>query len=219
MVLPSTLPQEIKDIDRSRTKLASEARMPGQWQRLVPGNGLKRIELWAWGEAHTTDLRLIEEDVSSLTLQANYTFTHAIDNVLNSNPPSESNAKALFLAIAGLSNSLSESASGTDGNGQTNADGPYINTSAIHTEGDILQRRKYRQRSVGSSLSHPSAPWYVQLPWKFESRNLRAPERFHYSKAPADVGLIRRRWCLTERRSSFAGHFPEFARTAYAPAS
>src|SRR5215472_445726 len=104
--------KDIVDILTVRaTNLAFEARMPGHGNELVPGTGPKRIESYGpWG-AGTFDgftIGFQKRMSHSFTLQANYTFTHAVDNVLNSTLASEiqSGEGVNFLAIAGLSDSF-----------------------------------------------------------------------------------------------------------------
>jgi hypothetical protein len=122
--------KDIKDVLTVRaTNLAFEARMPGHGNELVPGTGSTRIESFGpWGEGTYDGFTIgFQKRMShNFTLQANYTFTHAIDKVLNSTLTSEiQNGEGVnFLAIAGLSDSfVGKVPVVTDGNGQTNADG------------------------------------------------------------------------------------------------
>ena len=122
--------KDIKDVLTVRaTNLAFEARMPGHGNELVPGTGSTRIESFGpWGEGTYDGFTIgFQKRMShNFTLQANYTFTHGIDNVLNSTLTSEiQNGEGVnFLAIAGLSDSfVGKVPVVTDGNGQTNADG------------------------------------------------------------------------------------------------
>jgi hypothetical protein len=223
--------KDIKDILTVRaTNLAFEARMPGHGNELVPGTGSKRIESFGpWGEGTYDGFTIgFQKRMShSFTLQANYTFTHAIDNVLNSTLTSEiQNGEGVnFLAIAGLSDSfVGKVPVVTDGNGQTNADGPFINSigNPVPKAGTFYNGANIDKGPSDLSLSHTFLlHGIVQLPWKFEiSGILRAQSGFHYSRAPADGGSdFDGDGLFNGEALSFAGQFPEFARNRYtAPA-
>src|SRR2546427_8664607 len=75
--------KDIKDVLTVRaTNLAFEARMPGHGNELVPGTGSTRIESFGpWGEGTYDGFTIgFQKRMShNFTLQANYTFTHGID--------------------------------------------------------------------------------------------------------------------------------------------
>src|SRR5258708_33722628 len=118
------------------TNLAFEARMPGHANELVPGTGPKKIESYGpWGKGTYDGFTIgFQKRMSHrFTLQANYTFTHAIDNVINSTLASEiQTAEGVnFLPISGLTGSVVGSVPlVTDANtGQTNANCAFINSN------------------------------------------------------------------------------------------
>jgi hypothetical protein len=192
--------KDIADITTVRaTNLAFEARMPGFANTLVPGTGPKRIESYGpWG-AGTYDGFTIgfEKRMShSFTLQANYTFTHANDDVLNSTLASEiQNGEGVnFLAIAGLSDSyVGIVPTVTDANtGQTNASGAFINSEGnpVPKAGTYYNGAIIDKGPSDLSLNHTFLLHGIwQLPWKFEFSGIfRAQSGFHYSVSPADGG-------------------------------
>lgn len=224
--------KDIKDILTVRaTNLAFEARMPDHGNELVPGTGPKRIESFGpWGEGTYDGFTIgFQKRMSHrFTMQANYTFTHAIDNVLNSTLTSEiQNGEGVnFLAIAGLSDSfVGRVPTVTDDvTGQSNADGPFINSlgNPVPKAGTFYNGANIDKGPSDLSLNHTFLlHGIVQLPWKFEvSGILRAQSGFHYSQAPADGGSdFDGDGLFNGEALSFAGQFPEFARNHFtAPA-
>lgn len=192
--------KDIADITTVRaTNLAFEARMPGHGNELVPGTGPKRIESYGpWG-AGTYDGFTIgfEKRFShTFTIQANYTFAHANDDVINSTLASEiQNGEGVnFLAIAGLSDSyvgivptVTDSVSG-----QTNTSGPFINSNVnpvpkagTYYNGAIIDKGPSDLALNHTFLAH--GIW--QLPWKMEVAGIfRAQSGFHYSVSPFSGG-------------------------------
>jgi hypothetical protein len=192
--------KDIADITTVRaTNLAFEARMPGSGNELVPGTGPKRIESYGpWG-AGTYDGFTIgfEKRFShSFTMQANYTFAHANDDVINSTLASEiQNGEGVnFLAIAGLSDSyvgivptVTDSVSG-----QTNTSGQFINSNlnpvpkaGTYYNGAIIDKGPSDLALNHTFLAH--GIW--QLPWKMEVAGIfRAQSGFHYSVSPFSGG-------------------------------
>jgi hypothetical protein len=173
--------------------------MPGHSNELVPGTGPKRIESFGpWG-AGTYDAFTIgfQKRMSHrFTIQANYTFTHAIDNVLNSTLTSEiqTGEGVNFLAIAGLSDSfVGVVPQVTDANtGQTNATGAFINSfgNPVPKAGTFYNGANIDKGPSDLSLAHTFLMHGIlQLPWKVEfSSILRAQSGFHYSVSPANGG-------------------------------
>lgn len=192
--------KDIADITTVRaTNLAFEARMPGFGNELVPGTGPKRIESYGpWG-AGTYDGFTIgfEKQMSQhFTLQANYTFAHANDDVLNSTLASEiQNGEGVnFLAIAGLSDSyVGIVPAVTDSvTGQTNTNGPFINSNfnpvpkaGTYYNGAIIDKGPSDLALNHTFLAH--GIW--ELPWKMEFAGiLRAQSGFPYSVSPFSGG-------------------------------
>jgi hypothetical protein len=192
--------KDIADITTVRaTNLAFIARMPGFANTLDPGTGPKKIESYGpWG-AGTYDGFTVgfEKRMShNFTLQANYTFTHANDDVLNSTLASEiQNGEGVnFLAIAGLSDSyVGIVPTVTDANtGQTNTNGPFINSEGnpVPKAGTYYNGALIDKGPSDLSLNHTFLLHGIwQLPWKFEFSGIfRAQSGFHYSVSPANGG-------------------------------
>jgi Carboxypeptidase regulatory-like domain/TonB dependent receptor/TonB-dependent Receptor Plug Domain len=192
--------KDIADITTVRaTNLAFEARMPGFSNELVPGTGPKKIESYGpWG-AGTYDgftIGFQKRMSHHFTIQANYTFVHATDDVINSTLASEiQNGEGVnFLAIAGLSDSyVGIVPAVTDGNtGQTNTSGPFINSNlnpvpkaGTYYNGAILDKGPSDLALNHTFLAH--GIW--ELPWKMEIAGIfRAQSGFHYSVSPFSGG-------------------------------
>lgn len=181
------------------TNLAFEARMPGHSNELVPGTGPTRIESFGpWGAGTYDGFTVgVEKRMSHrFTFQANYTFTHANDDVLNSTLTSEiQNGEGVnFLAIAGLSDSfVGIVPQVTDANtGQTNAKGAFINSNGnpVPKAGTYYNGAVVDKGPSDLALDHTFlAHGIVQLPWAFELSSIfRAQSGFHFSRGPASGG-------------------------------
>jgi carboxypeptidase family protein/TonB-dependent receptor-like protein len=206
------------------TNLAFEARMPGHANQLVPGTGPKKIESFGpWG-AGTYDgftIGFQKRMSHRFTLQANYTFTHAVDNVLNSTLQSEiqNGLGVNFLAIAGLSDSFVGTVPlVTDAvSGKNNAGGPFINSNGnpVPKAGTFYNGATIDQGPSDLALAHTFLTHgIVQLPWKVElSGILRAQSGFHYSRGPASGGSdFDGDGLFNGEGLSFAGQGAQFAR-------
>jgi len=182
------------------TNLAFEARISGHANELVPGTGPKKIESFGpWG-AGTYDGFTVgfEKRMSHrFTLQANYTFTHAIDDVLNSTLASEiQNGEGVnFLALAGLSDSyVGIVPTVTDTvTGQTNATAGFIdsaNFNPVPKAGTYYNGAIMDQGPSDLALAHTFlAHGIVQLPWKVELSSIfHAQSGSHYGISPAAGG-------------------------------
>ncbi len=191
--------KDIADITTVRaTNLAFEARMPDHGNELV-GTNPKRIESYGpWG-AGTYDgftIGFQKRFSHSFTIQANYTFAHANDDVINSTLASEiQNGEGVnFLAIAGLSDSYVGRVPlvTDDVTGQTNASGPFINSNfnpvpkaGTYYNGAIIDKGPSDLALNHTFLAH--GIW--QLPWKMEIAGIfRAQSGFHYSVSPFSGG-------------------------------
>ena len=177
------------------TNLAFEARMPGHGNELVPGTGNKRVESFGpWGAGTYDGFTLgFEKRMSKhFTIQANYTFTHATDDVLNSNLTSEiqSGEGVNFLAIAGLSDSfVGKVPVVTDVNtGQTNATAAFINSNGnpVPKAGTYYNGATVDSGPSDLALNHTFLMHgIVQLPWTMELSGIfRAQSGFHYTRGP-----------------------------------
>jgi hypothetical protein len=130
------------------------------------------------------------------TVQASYTYAHAIDNVLNSTLASEiqTGEGVNFLAISGLSDSFVGTVPlVTDSNtGQTNANGPFINSigNPVPKAGTHYNGANIDKGPSDLALNHTFlVNTIVQLPWKVELAGIfRAQSGFHYSVSPANGG-------------------------------
>jgi outer membrane receptor protein involved in Fe transport len=192
--------KNIEDITTVRaTNLAFEARMPGFANELVPGTGPKRIESFGpWGSGTYDGFTIgFQKRMSHrFTVQASYTYAHAMDDVLNSTLTSEiqTGEGVNFLAISGLSDSfvgkvplLADSISG-----QTNANGPFINSNGnpVPKAGTFYNGAKLDQGPSDLSLNHTFlVHTIIQLPWKVEASGIfRAQSGFHFGVSPANGG-------------------------------
>jgi outer membrane receptor protein involved in Fe transport len=217
--------KDIVDILTVRaTNLAFEARMPGHTNQLVPGTGTKKIESfgpWGAGTYNGFTIGFQKRMSHRFTLQANYTFTHATDDVLNSTLTSEiQNGMGVnFLAIAGLSDSFVGTVPlVTDAkSGQTNANGPFINSNAnpVPKAGTFYNGANIDKGPSDLSLAHTFLTHGIlQLPWKVELSGIfRAQSGFHYSRGPANGGSDFDGDGLFDGQGlNFAGQGAQFAR-------
>jgi hypothetical protein len=130
------------------------------------------------------------------TLQANYTFAHANDDVINSTLASEiQNGEGVnFLAIAGLSDSyVGIVPLVTDAvTGQTNAKGPFINSNLnpVPKAGTFYNGATVDKGPSDLALNHTFLAHGIwQLPWKMELSGIfRAQSGFHYGVSPFGGG-------------------------------
>jgi Carboxypeptidase regulatory-like domain/TonB-dependent Receptor Plug Domain/TonB dependent receptor len=192
--------KNIEDILTVRaTNLAFEARMPGHSNELVPGTGPKKIESYGpWGKGTYDGFTIgFQKRMSDhFTLQANYTFAHAIDNVINSTLASEiqTGLGVNFLAISGLTDSyVGNVPLVTDANsGQTNANGAFVNTNGnpVPKAGTFYNGANLDKGPSDLALNHTFlAHTIVQLPWKIELAGIfRAQSGFHFSESPSNGG-------------------------------
>lgn len=189
----------IDDITTVRaTNLAFEARMPCCANELMPGTGTTRIESygpWGTGTYDGFTLGFQKQMSHHFTLQASYTFTHAMDNVLNSTLSSEvqTGEGVNFLPVYGLSDSyVGIVPLVTDSNGQTNQNSAFINTigNPVPKAGTYYNGASVDYGPSDLSLNHTFLVHaVVQLPKSFEiSPIFRAQSGFHYTVSPADGG-------------------------------
>ncbi|MGC1604884.1 MAG: TonB-dependent receptor [Candidatus Acidiferrum sp.] len=188
--------KDIADITTIRsTNLAFQARMPDTPGELVPGTGKVRIESfgpWGAGTYNGFTVGFKKRMSQNFTLEANYTYTNANDDVINSTLTSEiQNGEGVnFLPIAGLSDSyvgivplVTDSATG-----QTNKNGPFINSilNPVPKAGTFYNGALIDKGPSDLSLNHTFLVHGIwQLPWKMEFSGIfRAQSGFHYSVSP-----------------------------------
>ncbi len=192
--------KDIRHITTIRaTNLAFEARMDGFANELVPGTGPKRIESfgpWGMGSYDGFTVGFQKRMSRRFTVQANYTFAHAIDNVLNSTLSSEiqTGEGVNFLAISGLSDSyVGIVPTVTDANtGQSNAGGAFVNSvgNFVPKAGTYYNGANADRGPSDLAVNHTFLIHsIIQLPWKFELAGIfRAQTGFHFSVSPATGG-------------------------------
>ena len=184
------------------TNLAFEARIPGHIGELVSGTGPLGVVgygPWYHGTYDAVLLGFRKRKSQHFTLEANYTWTHEVDNALNSNLISDvqTGAGASFSALNGPTDSfIGTTTVVTDPNtGQTNANGPFIasNGNPVPKAGISYNGPDLDRGPSDLALNHTF--WVhglIQLPWKFDISGIfRAQTGFHYSAGfatnPPDV--------------------------------
>jgi hypothetical protein len=192
--------KDIRNITTVRaTNLAFEARLDGFGNELVPGTGPKRIESFGpWGSGTYDGFTVgFQKRMSHrFTVQANYTYAHAIDDVLNSTLASEiqTGEGINFLAISGLSDSfVGKVPTVTDPDtGQTNTNGAFLAGTGnyVPKAGTFYNGAKVDKGPSDLALTHTFLIHsIVQLPWKFELAGIfRAQSGFPFSVSPMDGG-------------------------------
>jgi len=192
--------KDIRNITTVRaTNLAFEARLDGFGNELVPGTGPKRIESFGpWGSGTYDGFTIgFQKRMSHrFTVQANYTYAHAIDDVLNSTLASEiqTGEGINFLAISGLSDSfVGKVPTVTDPDtGQTNTNGAFLAGTGnyVPKAGTFYNGAKVDKGPSDLALTHTFLIHsIVQLPWKFELAGIfRAQSGFPFSVSPMDGG-------------------------------
>lgn len=181
------------------TNLAFEARMPGNTNELMPGTGPKKIESygpWSQGTYDGFTVGFQKRLSHKFTVQANYTYAHAIDNAINSTLSSEiqTGEGVNFLAIYGLTDSyVGIVPLVTDANtGQTNAKSAFVNSigNPVPKAGTFYNGANLDKGPSDLALNHTFlAHGIYQLPWQIELAGIfRAQSGFHYSESPSNGG-------------------------------
>jgi outer membrane receptor protein involved in Fe transport len=176
------------------TNLAFEARIPGHAGERVPGTGSRLIfgyGPWYQGTYDALTIGFRKRLSKRFTLDANYTGTHEIDNVLNSNFISDlqTGLGAGFAASNGPTDSfVGTTTLVTDPKtGQTNANGPFTasNGNPVPKAGIFYNGPDLDKGPSNLALNHTFlAHELVQLPWKTSFSSIfRAQSGFHYSAA------------------------------------
>jgi len=182
------------------TNLSFEARLPGHTGETIPGTGDQPISTYGPWFSGTYDAIMVgvrKQGSRRLTFEANYTFSHAIDNLLSSSLNSS--------VQTGLGVRLTAFNGTTDGfvgippvvidpiSGQTNAKGPFIasNGNPVPQAGKYYYGPNLDRGPSDLAYTHTfSADGIVQLPKRFQiSAIFRAQSGFHYSKSFSNAGL------------------------------
>ncbi len=171
--------------------LAFEARIPGHLAETVPrGSPLVfGYGPWLHGTYDAVTLGITKRMSKSLTLDANYTWTHETDNALNSNFVSDlqTNLGAGLSAATGPTDSfVGMTTLVTDPlTGQTNATGPFTagNGNPVPKAGIFYNGPNLDKGPSDLALNHTLLlSGLVQLPWKMDFSGIfRAQSGFHYS--------------------------------------
>jgi hypothetical protein len=176
------------------TNLAFEARMPGLTGETLPGTGDQPINTygpWYSGNYHALIVGLRKQMSSRFTFEANYTYTHAIDNLLSSSLISNVQT-GLGVRLTAF-NSTTDSFVGipsvvTDPvTGQTNAHGSFIasNGNPVPQAGKYYYGPNLDRGPSDLALTHTVSTYGLfQLPKGFEiSAIFRAQSGFRYSRS------------------------------------
>lgn len=173
------------------TNLAFEARIPGHTGETVPAGSpiVFGYGPWYHGTYDAFTVGFTKRMSSRFTLDANYTYTHEIDNALNSSFVSDvqTASGAGFTDINGPTDSfVGQTTLVTDPvTGQTNANGPFTasNGNPVPKAGIFYNGPDLDKGPSDLALTHTFlAHGLVQLPWKFDFSSIfRAQSGFHYS--------------------------------------
>jgi Carboxypeptidase regulatory-like domain/TonB dependent receptor/TonB-dependent Receptor Plug Domain len=175
------------------TNLAFEARMPGLAGETVPGTGDQPINTygpWYSGNYNAVIVGLRKQMTGRFMFDLNYTYAHAIDNLLSSSL--HSNVQTGLGVRLTAFNSTTDSFVGippvvTDPNtGQSNAKGSFIasNGNPVPRAGKYYYGPNLDRGPSDLACTHTfSAYGLFQLPKQFQiSAIFRAQSGFHYSR-------------------------------------
>src|ERR1700674_4891436 len=175
------------------TNLAFEARMPGHAGETLPGTGDQPINTygpWYSGNYNAVVIGLRKQMSARFTLDVNYTYAHAIDNLLGSSLNSNVQT-GLGIRLTAFG-STSDSFVGvppvvTDPvTWQTNANGSFIasNGNPVPQAGKYYYGPNLDRGPSDLAETHTfSANGILQLPKQFQvSAIFRAQSGFHYSR-------------------------------------
>jgi hypothetical protein len=183
------------------TNLAFEARIPGHIGETVPAGAKLNFGYGPWfhGTYDAVTAEFTRRMNNRFILNASYTWTHEIDNVLNSSLVSDlqTGLGAAFAASTGPTDSfVGLTTLVTDPmSGQTNASGPFIasNLNPVPKAGIFYNGPNLDKGPSDLAINHTFLAYgLVQLPWKMDfSTIFRAQSGFHYSASfaakPPDV--------------------------------
>jgi hypothetical protein len=176
------------------TNLAFEARMPGLAGETVSGTGNQPISTygpWYSGNYNAVIVGLRKQMAGRFMFDMNYTYAHAIDNLLSSSL--YSNVQTGLGVRLTAFNSTTDSFVGippvvTDPNtGQSNVNGPFIasNGNPVPQAGKYYYGPNLDRGPSDLAYTHTfSAYGLFQLPKQFQiSAIFRAQSGFHYSRS------------------------------------
>jgi hypothetical protein len=183
------------------TNLAFEARIPGHIRETIPAGAKLNFGYGPWfhGNYDTVTAEFTQRMNNRFTLNASYTWTHEIDNDLNSSLVSDlqTSLGAAFAAstaptdsFVGMTTLVTDPMSG-----QTNATGPFTATNGnpVPKAGIFYNGPNLDKGTSDLALNHTLLVYgLVRLPWKMEFSDIfRAQTGFHYSASfaakPPDV--------------------------------
>ena len=195
--------KRIRDVLGVRiTNLAFEARLPGNTGATVPGSGNQLINSygpWYSGGYDAVIAGFRQRGSKRFILEANYTYAHAVDNLLNSslNSDVQTGLGVRLTAFRGATDSfvgvtpvVTEPVTG-----QTNAHGPFIasNGNPVPQAGKFYYGPDLDRGPSDLAFTHTFlVHGLLQLPRQSEvSAIFRAQSGFHYSRTfgtnPPDV--------------------------------
>ena len=176
------------------TNLALEARLPGDTGEVVPGTGDQPISTygpWFSGNYRALIAGVRKQKTGRFTLDANYTYAHAIDNLLSSSL--YSNVQTGLGVRLTAFNSTTDSFVGVPPvvvdpvSGQTNANRPFVasNGNPVPQAGKYYYGPNLDRGPSDLAFTHTfSANGLVDLPKGFQiSAIFRAQSGFHYSRS------------------------------------
>ncbi|MFY9530922.1 MAG: hypothetical protein WAR24_18625 [Candidatus Acidiferrales bacterium] len=181
--------------------LAFEARIPGHTNETAPAGSPLTFGYGPWfhGSYDAVTLGFSKRMSKRFTLEANYTWTHEIDNGLHSSFVSDlqTSLGAAFANVNGPTDSLVGTTTRVTDliTGQTNASGPFTasNGNPVPKAGIFYNGPDLDKGPSDLALDHTFlAHGLVQLPWKMNLSSIfRAQSGFHYSASfaanPPDV--------------------------------
>jgi hypothetical protein len=183
------------------TNLAFEARIPGHTNETVPAGSHLTFGYGPWfhGSYDAIAFEFTKRMSRRFTLDASYTWTHEIDNALNSSLVSDlqTGLGAAFAASKGPTDSfVGTTTLVTDPiTGQTNASGPFTasNGNPVPKAGIFYNGPDLDKGPSDLALNHTLlVDGLLQIPWKIGLSSIfRAQSGFHYSASfaanPPDV--------------------------------
>ena len=176
------------------TNLAFEARMPGLTGETLPGTGdvpISSYGPWYSGNYNAVIVGVRKQMTGRFMFDVNYTYAHAIDNLLGSslNSNVQTGAGVRLTAFGSTTDSfVGVPPVVTDPvTGQTNAHGPFIasNGNPVPQAGKYYYGPNLDRGPSGLANTHTfSAQGLIELPKGFQiSAIFRAQSGFHYSRS------------------------------------
>ena len=173
------------------TNLAFEARIPGHSGQTFPAGSALTFGYGPWfhGTYDAVTLDFTKRMNKWFTLNANYSWTHEIDNDLHSNLVSDlqTGLGAALASAGGPTDSFVGTTSVVTDRitGETNANGPFTasNGNPVPKAGIFYNGSNLDKGASDLALDHTFQVYgLAQLPWKLEFSGIfRAQSGFHYS--------------------------------------